>query len=565
VPSWQISVATKLICSAPIQSDSGGEMLDVPVLIAGGGPVGLTASILLSQQGIRSLLVERHPGTAILPKARGINARTMEMYRQCGVEQAIRDAGLPAERTGLIVWTRTLAGDEIERRVPGRATAKAMAVTPVRNCLCAQDDLEPVLRRHAERERPGELRFSTELTDVAQDDDGVRATLVDRVTSAETPVHARYLIAADGAQSRIRRTLGVTMIGHEAVYDSVNVLFHADLSAWTAHRPAALYFVEQPDLRATFLTINGVDRWGFLVHSLSAYGFTPADFTPERCVALIRQSVGVPDLDVKVLGISAWEASAHVADRYRGGRIFLAGDAAHEMPPTGGFGLNTGVQDAHNLAWKLAAVLHGRAAPSLLDTYHDERQPLGRIITEQSFANSISMGRLGRQTGTTIARPEFLNEQGLIFGASYESSAVIPDGTPPPPVANPVTDYVPTARPGSRAPHVWLVRGGERVSTIDLFWPRFVLLAGRNGGAWRKAAEGVASPAVDAFALGGPGELADVDGSWQEVYDVEDDGAVLVRPDGYVAWRSRVAAYDPAQALQMAIDRILGRATASSR
>jgi putative polyketide hydroxylase len=542
-------------------------MLDVPVLIAGGGPVGLTASMLLSQQGIRSLLAERHHGTAILPKARGINARTMEMYRQCGVEQAIRDAGLATERTGLIVWTRTLAGDEIERRVPGRATAKAMAVTPVRNCLCAQDDLEPVLRRHAERAGPGELRFGTELTAVQPDADGVGATLVDCVTSVETPVRARYLIAADGAQSQIRRMLGVTMLGHEAVYDSVNVLFHADLSAWTAHRPAALYFVEQPDLRATFLTINGVDRWGFLVHSLSAYGFTPADFTPERCVELIRKSAGVPELEVKVLGVSAWEASAHVADRYRGGHIFLAGDAAHEMPPTGGFGLNTGVQDAHNLAWKLAAVLRGHGASALLDTYHDERQPLGCTITEQSFANSISMGRLARQTGTTIARPEFLNEQGLIFGASYASAAVIPDGTPSPPVANPVTDYIPTARPGSRAPHVWLARQGERLSTIDLFWPRFVLLAGRNGDSWRKAADAVARPAIDAFTVGGAGELsdADADGSWQHAYDVGDEGAVLVRPDGYVAWRSRGAAPDHAAILQAAIDRILGHATTPPR
>jgi hypothetical protein len=357
--------------------------------------------------------------------------------------------------------------------------------------------------------------------------------------------------------------LGVTMLGHEAVYDSVNVLFRADLRAWTAHRPAALYFVEQPELRATFLTINGVDRWSFLVHSLSAYGFTPADFTPERCVALIRQSVGVPDLEVTVLGVSAWEASAHVADRYRGGHVFLAGDAAHEMPPTGGFGLNTGVQDAHNLAWKLAAVLRGHAAPGLLDTYHDERQPVGRTITEQSFANSISMGRLGRPAATTIARPEFLNEQGLIFGASYESTAVIPDGTPLPPVANPVTDYVPTARPGSRAPHVWLARDGVRLSTIDLFWPRFVLLAGAHGDAWRRAAVSVAGPPLDAFTVEGAHSLEDVDGVWHDVYGVADDGAVLVRPDGYVAWRSRGASRDPVQTLQAAVDRILGRPSAS--
>ena len=167
------------------------------------------------------------------------------------------------------------------------------------------------------------------------------------------------------------------MIGEEKVYDSVNILFNADLRQWTEHRPAALYFVEQPDLRGTFLTINGTDRWGFLIHSPSQYGYKPADFTPELCAALIRQAVGIPDLPVTVLGVSPWEASAIVADRYRDGAVFLAGDAAHEMPPTGGFGLNTGVQDVHNLAWKIAAVLRGRADESLLDSYHAERQPLG--------------------------------------------------------------------------------------------------------------------------------------------------------------------------------------------
>jgi 2-polyprenyl-6-methoxyphenol hydroxylase-like FAD-dependent oxidoreductase len=538
-------------------------MIDVPVLIAGGGPVGLTASILLSQHGIRSLLAERHPGTAILPKARGINARTMEMYRQCGIDQAIRAAGLPVERTGLIVWTKSLAGEEIERRVPGRATAQNMAVTPVRNCLCAQDYLEPVLRDFAERQGPGELRFGREVTDVRQDAAAVMATLVDRAGGGEIPVRAQYLIAADGAQSPIRRMLGVTMTGREAVYDSVNILFKADLRQWTAHRPAALYFVEQPDLRATFLTINAVDRWGFLVHSLGVYGYTPADFTPERSIALIRQAVGVPDLDVEILGVSAWEASALVADRYRDGRIFLAGDAAHEMPPTGGFGLNTGVQDVHNLAWKLAAVLRGQAAPTLLDTYHPERQPLGVAITEASLANSLSMGRLTRQTDAKLPRPEFLNEQGLIFGALYESAAVIPDGTPPPAVTDPVTQYVPSARPGSRAPHVWLERDGARISTIDLFGPCFVLLTGRRGGAWRDAAQRIAGPSplpLVAHTIGGDGELTDIDGTWQNVYAIDDDGAVLVRPDGHVAWRSRSGSDDPARTLQAAIDGVLGLA-----
>ena len=379
--------------------------------------------------------------------------------------------------------------------------------------------------------------------------------LADRVNGTETLVRAQYLIAADGAQSRIRRMLGVHMLGREQVYDSVNILFNADLRPWTADRPSALYFVEQPDLRATFLTINASDRWSFLIHSLKHYNYTPADFTPERCVALIRQAVGVADLPVHVLGVSAWEASAVVADRYRNARIFLAGDAAHEMPPTGGFGMNTGVQDVHNLAWKLAAVLHGQADTSLLDTYHAERQPLGVAITRASLENSLSMGRTSRQDGAVLPRAAFLSEQGLIFGAAYESAAVIGDASPAPVLDDPVTQYVPSARPGFRAPHVWLRRGEERVSTIDLFGPRFVLLTGSRGGAWLDAAAEVAAatqlPLV-AHMIGGDGALVDDDGNWAEAYGVAQDGAVLVRPDGHVAWRSASGVAAPVAVLRHA-------------
>jgi putative polyketide hydroxylase len=535
-------------------------MLDIPVLISGGGPVGLSASLLLSRHGVRSLLVERHPSTALTPKARGINARTMEIFRQCGIDAAVREAGLAEGRLGLIVWTETLAGKEIERRVPGRATPKNMAVTPVKNCLCAQDDLEPVIRRFAEAAGPGTLRFNTELTSFSQRPGAVTGLLTDRATGEETPFTARYLIAAEGAQSRVRRALAVKMIGEENVYDSVNILFHADLTQWVAHRPAALYFVEQEDLRATFLTINGRDRWGFLIHGPKQYGWQPRDFTPEFCSELIRKAVGVEDLDVSVLGVNPWQASAIVSDRYRVGDVFLAGDAAHEMPPTGGFGLNTGVQDVHNLAWKIAAVLFGKADDKLLDSYHAERQPFGQIITQNSLANALSMGRTARQSNV-LPRREFLNEQGLIFGACYQSTAVVPDDTPPGAVDDPVTEYVPSARPGSRAPHVHLKRGDEQISTIDLFGPHFVLLAGRDGDTWRRAAQGLGTswPPLVAFTVGKDGDLSDPDGDWHDAYGVDPDGAVLVRPDGHVAWRSRSGASNPLEVLRGAFDGLFGR------
>jgi 2-polyprenyl-6-methoxyphenol hydroxylase-like FAD-dependent oxidoreductase len=525
----------------------------IQVLIVGGGPVGLTASILLSQAGIRSLLAEKHHGTSIHPKSRGINARTMEMYRQCGVEEAVRAACIPHHHTGMIIWANTLAGEEIERRVPWRATAQSGAVSPVRNCLCAQDDLEPVLRSFAERQGPGELRFSTEATAFEPRADGVVVTLLDRLSGDTREVRATYVIAADGASSRIRRQLGVRMLGRENVYDSVNILLNADLTPWTAHRPAGLYFIENDRIRGTFLTINATDRWGFLINVLGPFGYVANDLTPERAAELVRVAAGVPDLDVRILGVVPWTASALVAAQYVHGRIFLAGDAAHEMPPTGGFGFNTGVQDVHNLVWKLAAVLKGVASPSLLETYDDERRPVGEAITEQSLANASSMGRLEQTTKNASARPEYLNEQGLIFGARYASRAVVPDGTDAVAPPNPVTDYMPSARPGGRAPHVWFERAGERVSTIDCVGRGFSLLTGPRGGAWREAALDVANGTrvpVSSTAIDGTDFIS--------AYDIDDDGAVLVRPDGYVAWRSRALARDPSGTLGRAMTSILG-------
>src|SRR6185369_6847542 len=305
-------------------------MREVDVLIAGGGPVGLTASILLSRLGVTSLLVERHPGTSIHPKARGINTRTMEIFRQCGVESAIRAAGLAPERSRFIVWSRSLAGEELERRVPARSRPEAQQISPVLRCLCAQDDLEPVLRAHAESLAPGRLRFSTELIDFRQDAEHVGATL--REDGDETTVRARYLVAADGARSRVREALGIAMQGTAGLYRSINVLLRADLTPWVADRPAALYFIEQPGLKATFLTINGVNRWGFLINNLPLNGAAD-EYSAERCAAIIRQAAGVPDLDVEILGAVPWVAAAQVAERYRDGRVFLAGDAAHHMPP----------------------------------------------------------------------------------------------------------------------------------------------------------------------------------------------------------------------------------------
>jgi 2-polyprenyl-6-methoxyphenol hydroxylase-like FAD-dependent oxidoreductase len=346
-------------------------MISVPVLIVGAGPVGLSASIMLSRLGIASRVVERRSSTSIHPKARNINMRTMEIFRQCGVADAVRAAGLPIERTRFLIWAESLAGREIERRIEQRSHPDGEIPSAAKHCLCAQDDLEAVLRRHADALAPGTAAFGTELIRVEQDADGVTATVRD--AGGEKQLRAQYLIAADGARSPVRRTLGIPMHGVHEVYRSVNVLLNADLRPWVQDRPAAIYIIQRGDLRCTLLTINGVNRWGFLINLPLDASFDP--YTFERCAEVVRLAAGVPELAVEILGVDPWVAAAEVAEHYRVGRVFLAGDAAHLMPPTGGFGLNTGVQDAHNLAWKLAAVLNGQAAPELLDSYEAERRP----------------------------------------------------------------------------------------------------------------------------------------------------------------------------------------------
>ena len=468
-------------------------MLDIPVLISGGGPVGLMASLLLSQHGVRSLLVERHPSTAITPKARGINARTMELFRQCGIDDAVREAGLQEGRMGLIVWTETLAGTEIERRVPGRATSKNMAMTPVKNCLCAQDDLEPVIRRFAEAAGPGTLRFNTELTSFSQKPGGgVTGLLTDRATGAETPFTARYLIACEGAQSRVRRALAVKMVGEEKVYDSVNILCHADLTQWVEHRPAALYFVELDDLRATFLTINGRDRWGFLIHGPKQYGWKPQDFTPEFCAELIRKGAGAagPRRDRarrQPLGSLSHRCRSLSRRRRLPGRRCGARDAADRRFWLEHRGAGRSKPDVENRGG--AARQGGRRAARQLS--RRTRSRYCTIVTEERIGQRAVDGTHGAASQKSLPRQQFLNEQGLIFGARYDSTAIVPDGTPPVIVEIPSPNIFLPLCPAAARLTSGCERGHEQISTIDLFGSALRAAGRQRRHAWRKAAQSI--------------------------------------------------------------------------
>lgn len=546
---------------------SQSSTFEVPVLIVGAGPVGLSMALLLAHHGVPCRVVERRSDGRHRPAAGLVNARSMEILRQCGAERHLRGSSLPPEFGRYMLRVETIAGREIARRPAPFGAGAPQPFSSVAACVSPGGAIQPSLRAAVGERQEIDLHFRCELVGFVQDDDGVTATLRERDSGEETRVRASHLVAADGARSRVREALGIRMVGHANLAHRVFITFRADLRPWFADRPPYLCIVQHPEARGGLFTIDGTINWRFSAHYEPARGERSDDFTAERCVALIRTAVGVPDLPVEIVARDPWSISAHVAERYRDGRVFLVGDAVHEMPPLGGLGMNTGIHDAHNLAWKLAGVLQGWAGPGLLDTYEPERLPIGRATTERALGNVVSAAGVrvpgDERTPAMPAAgagspPPHHNEWGLIFGASYASAAVVPDGTPPAAVADPACDYLPSARPGARAPHVWLRRGATTISSLDLFGSRFVVLAGPDDRAWCGAAAALADRCpLSAYRIGPGGDLSDPAGDWQATYGVEADGTVLVRPDGHVAWRARSARSAPEADLRRVLASIL--------
>jgi len=399
-----------------------------------------------------------------------------------------------------------------------------------------------------------ELRFGHELNDLVRDGEGIIATITHRETGRETSVGARFVVAADGASSPMRAALGIEMVGPGILANMVGIYFRADLADIGRRRPALLYLIERPDARGTMAAVDLRERWAFMRSYRPDRGERLDDFTDARCVELVRAAVGIENLSVEILAVLPWQIAAATAERFRDGCVMLAGDAAHRFG-AGIQGMNVGIADAHNLVWKLAGVIDGWAGAGLLDTYDVERRAVALSLSEQGMLNMASGGQGQRE--------EHFSTRGLVLGTSYASTAVIPDGTDLPPTANPRTEYTPTARPGSRAPHVWLERDGQRISTIDLFDTRCVLLTGEAGVAWMDAAERVQRRSgipLDRFMIGASGDLNDPGNVWLQLYGVGADGAVLVRPDGHVAWRATHGEVDPDATLSTALDHVLSRA-----
>lgn len=540
----------------------------VPVLIVGGSLVGLSTAVFLGRLGVPHTLVERHAGTSIHPRGRGNNVRTMELFRVAGVEAGIRQAAATLAGNHGILQTPTLAGDagewlfkEID---PGGGLAR---FSPSSWCLCSQNDLEPVLLEHAVR-LGGDLRYHTEMMSFDADPTGVTAVVKSRDTGEHTTIRADYLVAADGPRSPVREQLGIGQSGPGDLFHNISMTFRSRrLADVVGERRFIVCYLTSPDADGALLPVDNRENWVFHAPWHPEHGETLEEFTDERCIDHIRRAVGDMDLDVEITGRAPWHAAQRVATAYRSGRIFLAGDSAHEMSPTGAFGSNTGIQDAHNLAWKLAAVLGGWAGQGLLDSYDAERRPVaeatsaraaGRSVehSHPGFAPAPGMGSGGPQRG-------ILN---VALGYRYPEGAVVD--------ADPTTPIVPealslTGEPGSRAPHMWVRRDGERISTLDLYERDLVLLsdAGERGGTggWHEAATRLAeemSVPLTSYRVGtGPGaELAPEDDvHWAERHGTTPGGAVLVRPDGFVAWRAPGPVEEPGETLEDVLTTVLAR------
>jgi putative polyketide hydroxylase len=551
---------------------------EIEVLVVGAGPVGLSLGLQFARAGVRALIVERRPSLSRHPKANGIFARTMEAFRQWGIAQEVAARGLPRELCLGFVWVTRINGVELGRVMFAETAEDLRKVysqqSPETPCFTPQDRIEQLLADEIGKDTSVALHFGTEAVAIEQDSSGARVTL-QRVDGRRHIVQARYVVGADGSRSSVKALLNLREESAEPWGESVNIYFEShEFDALRAGRPYQLWWVINADVRGAFWPVSHRYRWIFTPEGVP--GAKAEYYTPAVCTDLIRKGAGA-DVNVEVLSAMLWQHEMGIATQWREGCVFLAGDAAHRFPPHGGFGMNSGIQDAQNLGWKLIAVLRGGAGSSLLDTYEAERKPVALSNAAQTVRNA----EMVKETGwfvpdpselAMIERPEgqgvrdriaaavprqaaSVHSQGQQFGAIYISGAIVGDGTVP--AASSVADYRPSASPGARAPHIWIQKGDTAVSILDLFrLDRLVLLVGEHGDSWRRAAAHLGFK-ISVFSIG----LHATDyrsGEFTAVYEIEADGAVLVRPDGYVGWRCMRMSDDPERTLNAAVGQILG-------
>ncbi|WP_406423900.1 FAD-dependent oxidoreductase [Streptomyces sp. NBC_01589] len=579
--------------------------VETDVLIVGSGPAGSSAALALSTYGVPNIVVTRYASLADTPRAHITNQRTMEVLRDLGVEDEVVAKATPQHLMGNTVFCTSLAGEELGRlRSWGNeplVQAEHELASPSRMCDMPQHLMEPILADAAVA-RGTSLRFETEYLSHVQDADGVTATVKDRLRGDTYEIHAKYLIGADGARSRVAENARLPTVGQMGVAGSINILFEADLSKYTAHRPSTLYWVLAPGA-----TVGGIgaglvrcvrpwNEW-MIVWGYDLAAGTP-DLTEEYAVSVVRRLIGADDIPVTITSSSAWTVNHLYAENYQDGRVLCAGDAVHRHPPSNGLGSNTSIQDAYNLAWKLKLVLDGTAGPSLLNTYTAERAPIGKQVVERANKSigetapvfealdglspqtpeQLWANIAGRKDTTEAAEKQReqlreaiaskayeFNAHGVEMNQRYASDAIVSDGTEDPGFdRDPELHHQPSTRPGAKLPHAWITRGREQLSTLDAAGRgRFTLFTGIGGDDWTCAATTATETLgveLSTVVIGPGQEYEDPYGDWARLREIADSGVLLVRPDHHIAFRHAHAAAsgDAEVLLTAALRQILG-------
>ena len=590
--------------------------VETDVLIIGGGVVGMSASMILQAMGVDAQLYTYYPGTSPHPKSHILNQRSMEIFDEFGLAEKIYAVSTPAPSMRAAGWYAGLKGSHpCAGREIGRVEAWGAGcedpdyelASPCRPGNYPQMYLEPIIKDHAEAMSPGRLHFFHEYLDHSQDAEGVTARIRDRATDRVFEVRARYMIAADGGKT-VGAQLGIERRGTERIARMVSIHFAADLSGIATGEDVLTRFFINPDVGGSWasgvMIPEGPTRWGkdseeWVLHLRNPdQGDTPLD--TEAALARMRQLLGLGPDELRIIHVSEWAILGLVADRYGEGRVFLAGDSCKVHPPTGGLGMNSGVQDVYNLCWKLKLALAGQAGPALLGSYETERRPVAEANVKAALANAANHFKIDAALGLSDDQDPAQNwanmarlwdddpahdplreavfkavqvqrlgfrHHNIEFGYVYRDGALIPDGQPPHEPLHDILIYEPSTRPGHPLPHAWISRDGARLSLPTLVaGGHFLVIAGEDGRAWVDAAQAVAAETglpIRAFTLGLlEGDYLDLRGNWTKLRRTGREGVVVVRPDRYVAFHGDAMPADPGAALRSVFDRITGRAAA---
>lgn len=525
---------------------------DTPILIAGGGASGAMLALLLAQQGLATVVVEERSEPYDTPRAHAINPRSLEICRAVGLDlERMRRQAAPAGEAGLVHFLPRLLAPVLGVLPYERQDPATLAFTPTPLINLPQTEFEEILLEAVTANPLISYRRGCRWREARTEAGGILSS-VEGPQGVET-IHSRYLIGCDGAGSAVRKWLGIGMSGEAAVVSCVSIVFRADLRKRLADRPGMLFWTTDPAANGTFLSYHLDRLWSFVeMHPPGLIDM--ARYTAERCREIVLNAAGGEIPDLEIIKATPWTMTSQVADSYGRGNVMLAGDAAHRFPPTGGLGLNTGIQDAHNLAWKIAAVESGRAPTSLLGSYERERRPVALRNAEQSLLNARRLQALAAlNCGADIWRDparfeEWLSEPGrrsrirdaVALQAEHFDSFGLQLGFSYPPSRDSVEDvglYRPIFRAGHRLPHAWLNNGSLR-STLDLVSPtRFTLLLAPS------AAPPVPDPRIEVVKAGDISAPHD----WWNLAAFAAEEGILIRPDGHIAWRG--LAVDAAAAL----------------